>query len=88
MVIEVDLDGELGPEESFAENEYIHTKVQKMLNFGVEKVFWATTKTQKILVATPCENCQIIDWNKDIELFQEHTFNIGNHLREEGITLD
>ena len=88
IIIEVDLDGELGPEESFTEHEYIHTKVQKMLDFGVEKIFWITTKTQRILVATPGQNWQIIDWNKDIELFQEHTFNIGNHLREEGITLD
>lgn len=85
IIIEVDLDGELGLEESFTENEYIHTKVQKMLDFGVEKVFWITTKTRRVLVATPGENWQIIDWNKDIELHQGCTFNIGAHLREEGI---
>ncbi|MCO6479944.1 MAG: Uma2 family endonuclease [Phaeodactylibacter sp.] len=85
IVFEVDLDGELGPEESFTENEYIHKKVQKMLDFGVEKVFWITTKTQKVLVATPGENWQVIDWNKDIELYGGHTFNIGAHLKEEGI---
>ncbi len=88
LVIEVDLDGELGTEESFTENEYIHTKVQKMLDFGVEKIFWITTKTQKILLATPGENWQIVDWNKDIELFQGHSFNIGDHLNKEGIILD
>jgi len=88
IVIEVDLDGELGVEESFTENEYIHTKVQKMLDFGVEQVFWITTKTQKALVATPGENWQVIDWNKDIELFQGHSFNIGDHLKKEGISLD
>ncbi len=85
IIFEVDLDGELGKEEAFTENEYIHTKVQKMLDFGVELVFWITTKTQKVLVATPGENWQIIDWNKDIELYGGHTFNIGAHLKEEGI---
>lgn len=85
IVFEVDLDCELGPEESFTENEYIHTKVQKMLDFGVEKVFWITTKTRRVLVATPIANWEIIDWNKNIELFQGHNFNIGKHLEEEGI---
>ncbi|MCB0553029.1 MAG: Uma2 family endonuclease [Phaeodactylibacter sp.] len=88
IVIEVDLDGELGHEESFTEHEYIHTKVQKMLDFGVEKVFWITSKTQKVLVATPEKNWEIIDWNKDIELFQGQTFNIGHYLKEEGIGLE
>ncbi|MCB9272699.1 MAG: Uma2 family endonuclease [Lewinellaceae bacterium] len=87
FVFEVDLDGELGTEESFTEHEYIHTKVQKMLDFGVEKVFWITTKTQKVLAATPGQNWEIIDWNKDIELFQGHAFNIGHYLEEEGIEL-
>lgn len=88
IVFEVDLDGELGLEEAFTEHEYIHTKVQKMLDFGVEKVFWITTKTQKVLLATPGQNWEIIDWNKDIELFRGHTFNIGQYLKDEGIELE
>lgn len=88
FVFEVDLDGELGPDESFTEHEYIHTKVQKMLDFGVEKVFWITTKTQRVLLATPGQNWEIIDWNKDIELLHGHTFNIGRYLQEEGIELE
>ena len=71
--------------ENLKEHEYTHTKTQRLLDFGAQKVIWITTKTQKVTVATPNENWQIIDWNKDIELLEGHAFNIGQYLEEEGI---
>ncbi len=88
IVFEIDLDGEVGAGETFTEHEYIHTKVQRMLDFGVEKVFWITSKTRKVLVAKPGENWQIIDWDRDIELLDGHSFNIGKYLKEEDIRLE
>jgi len=85
IVIEVDLAVEL---EELTEHEYLHRKTQKMLDFGVEHVFWITTKTQKVLLATPGENWQLIDWDKDIELYSGHSFNIGRYLEEEGIRVE
>jgi hypothetical protein len=78
--VDVDIDTE-----NFDSPEsYIFVKTQKLLNFGVEKVLWISTSSKKVIVATPNENWQIIDWNKDIEIHDEILINIGNYLREGG----
>ena len=85
MVIEFDLDAAF---EQLESNEYLHTKTQKMLDFGVEKVLWITTKTKKVTVATKGAPWQIFDWNQDIELLNGFSFNIGAYLKSENISLE
>lgn len=65
-------------------DSYIFNKTQKLLNFGVEKVIWITTKSKKVTVATINEDWQVKDWNKDIEVFDGIIFNIGEYLRKKG----
>ncbi|MFY7912959.1 MAG: Uma2 family endonuclease [Emticicia sp.] len=65
-------------------DSYIFNKTQKLLNFGVEKVIWITTKSKKVTVATRNEDWQVKDWNKDIEVFDGIIFNIGEYLRKKG----
>jgi Uma2 family endonuclease len=65
-------------------DSYIFNKTQKLLNFGVEKVIWITTKSKKVTVATKNEDWQVKDWNKDIEVFDGIIFNIGEYLRKKG----
>lgn len=65
-------------------DSYIFSKTQKLLNFGVEKVIWITTKSKKVTVATRNEDWQVKDWNKDIEVFDGIIFNIGEYLRKKG----
>lgn len=84
IVFEIDLNIEL-EELRMTEIEYVLTKTRQLLEFGVEKVFWITTKTQKVSIATPDKNFAFISWDKDIELFDSLNFNIGQYLKEEGI---
>ena len=79
--IEVDIDAHLG---AFGTPDgYIYTKTDKLLQFGVEKVIWLTSESRKVLVATKDENWSIIDWNKDIEIANGISFNIGKYLKDE-----
>ncbi len=81
VVIEVDIVAETP---DLSTDEYIYEKTQKLLDFGVEKVIWVTTKAKKVTVATQNEDWQIKDWNKDVTVFDEITFNIGSYLRKKG----
>ncbi|MCU0340005.1 MAG: Uma2 family endonuclease [Spirosomaceae bacterium] len=80
--IEIDIDADV--EDWGNENGYMHLKINKLLDFGVEKVIWITSFSKKVLVATKDENWQIIDWHKPIEILDGLTFNIGQYLQDEG----
>lgn len=45
------------------------------------------TATRQVIVALPEQDWLIIDWNKDIEIFNAVSFNIGKYLQENGIEL-
>ncbi|MDZ7897269.1 MAG: Uma2 family endonuclease [Arcicella sp.] len=77
IAIEVDISADV---EDLGEEGYIYKKTQKLLDFGVEKVIWITTKAQKVTVATPDKDWQISNWNKDIEVMDGVSFNIGEYL--------
>lgn len=86
LVIEVDTDADF---ENIDPNTYIHTKTQKLLDFGVEKVIWIFTASQKIMVAErSSEKWYIQNWDKDAELIEGHIFNIATYLAAEGITIE
>ena len=81
VVIEVDITADTT---DLTPDGYIYTKTQKLLDFGVEKVIWITTRAKKITIATPNEDWQVKDWNKDVEVFDGITFNIEAYLRRKG----
>lgn len=78
--IEIDLDIEL---EEFTEIDYITMKTKKLLAFGAEKVIWFLTASKKVMIAKP-NNWQVYDWNKDVEILQGITCNVGAYLKEKG----
>jgi glutamyl/glutaminyl-tRNA synthetase len=80
--IEIDVNIALEQED---EKDYIFKKTQKLLDFGVEKVIWILTKSQKVMVATPADNWLIISWDKDIEILRGVNFNITAYLQKKGI---
>ena len=82
IVFEIDIKIDL---ENMTEYAYIHKKTQKLLDFGVKKVFWITSSTKKIMLAVPNEDWRIIDWDKDIEIEDGVFFNVGKYLEERGI---
>ena len=83
VVIEVDVKIDLPADVS--ETEYIHRKTEKMLNFGVQKVIWILSKTQKILVAVQGERWIITDWNDNVEVLPGCSFELGSLLRSKKV---
>ena len=67
--------------------DFVHHKIQTLLNYKVEKVIWIFTKSKKVLIATPNEDWITTDWNKDIELLDGVYFNIGKEVKQEGLLL-
>jgi Uma2 family endonuclease len=63
---------------------YMFKKTEKLLDFGVERVIWITTQSKKVTVATRNEDWQVKDWNKDVEIMEGITFNIGKYLANKG----
>lgn len=80
--IEVDINADM--DEELSETSYIQQKTDKLLAFGVEKVIWVLSDSKKVIVATPHDNWQMIDWHKDIEVVDGVGFCIGRYLLEEG----
>ena len=79
--IEIDLDIEL---EGLSEYSYISLKTRKLLEFGAEKVIWFLSESKNIMIATPQNNWEIQDWDKDVEIFEGIICNAGKYLREKG----
>jgi hypothetical protein len=85
LIIEVDLKVEL--EKYATDDVLVQEKTQKVLDFGVEKVIWFFTKTQKVMIATSNGAWTINSWNNDIELWKGLSVNIPAYLKKRGINL-
>jgi len=68
--------------------DYVNIKTQKLLNFGVEKVIWIFSESQKVMIAQKDTDWLTKDWNQDIELLDGHLFNIGKYLIDEGVKVE
>jgi len=88
LAIEVGINEEVDRKETgFTISDYVALKVQKLLDFGVEKVLWILIDSQKVLVAKQGEDWLIKNWEQEIELFQGQAFNVGEYLKKRGIKL-
>lgn len=84
VVVEVDTKGD------FSNNtfdSYVKTKTTKFHAFGVDKVIWILTASKQVIIAEPDKDWLMIDWNKDIEIINGITFNVGAYLSKNGIEL-
>ncbi|MCE7068092.1 Uma2 family endonuclease [Dyadobacter sp. CY326] len=79
--IEMDLDIEL---ETFTKKGYITIKTQKLLDFGTEKVIWFLTEPKKVMVATKDREWETFDWDRDVEVLDGISCNVGKYLKEKG----
>ncbi|MEK6482231.1 Uma2 family endonuclease [Catalinimonas sp. 4WD22] len=80
VVIEVDVKADL--EENQQEFSYINTKTEQLFKFGVAKVIWILSGSEKIIVAEPGVNWEIVSWNKDICIIDSLMLNLQNLLEE------
>jgi len=85
VVVEVDTNIDYSEVGAF---DYVHLKTQKLLDFGVQRIIWIFTRSQKIMVAEPSKDWLIKGWNQEIELLDGKFFNVGAYLAEEGIEFE
>lgn len=71
----------------FSEQTYIYKKTDRLLSWGVEKVIWVLTASQKVIVAEQGKDWLVIDWSKDIEIMDGIKFNVSEYLQKSGVKL-
>ncbi len=62
---------------------YFHKKTDELLDFGVEKVIWIFTDSQKVMIATQGKNWETHDWNKNILILEKIEANIQQLIAED-----
>jgi len=64
---------------------YYQEKTDQLLEFGVEKVIWIFTETEKVLVAEGKKTWQIHNWKTDIHILERIKVNVSDII--EGLKL-
>ncbi len=77
VIIEIDIQADLEDEN---EMDYVLTKIDDYLRFGVKKVIWIFTSNRKIMTATPQKPWLTLDWDATIETVEGATFNLKKML--------
>jgi len=75
IVIEIDTKAEL--EEVKDSLGYFHKKTDELLAFGVEKVIWIFTDSEKIMVSEKGKAWQISNWSSEIEIMESISINVA-----------
>jgi len=66
---------------------YYQEKTQELLNFGVKKIVWIFTDTQKIMIAEANQKSwQILDWDQEVALFEGLSVHIQALIDESGLS--
>jgi Uma2 family endonuclease len=55
---------------------YYHKKTDQLLKFGVERVLWIYTNTEKWMLAEKNKNWETANWTEDLEVMEGIVFNI------------
>lgn len=86
LVVEIDIKVEL---EDLNEIDFINKKTQSLLDYGTKKVIWVISESQKVLIAEKGDEKDWLlrDWNKDFDLFNGITANIGQYLKDNDIEI-
>lgn len=88
IVIEVDVKVELADRNANIFTDFVLRKVRKLHAFGAEKIVWIFSRSKTVIVSAPGNTWEVLDWDQDVELLDGITFNIAQHLEEEGINPD
>ncbi len=80
VVIEVDIKADLEEKQEFS---YINEKIEQLFAFGVARVIWILSDSEKIIVAEPGSNWEIVSWGKDVKIVDDFTVNVEKILGEE-----
>lgn len=83
IALEVDVKVKL---RDITEDQYVTLKINKLVNFGVEKVIWFFSKQQKVIIATNQSRFSS-EWNKEVNILPGISCNVGNYLQSERLRL-
>lgn len=68
---------------------YFYIKTEKLLNFGVEKVIWITSKSKKVMIATNNDKeWKILNWQEKIEIIDGISLSITDLLKQRHFIID
>ena len=74
IVIEIDTKAEIAEvKDTFT---YYNLKTDQLLEFGVEKVIWIFTDSQKVMLATKDKNWELLSWDKQINVLEDLQINL------------
>jgi Uma2 family endonuclease len=77
VVIEVNIKAELETIEGLKDSlGYIDTKTKELFQFGVKKVIWVLTDTEKVVIAEAGQSWTLVDWDKDITVLEDCLVNV------------
>ena len=65
--------------------EYLEIKTKKLIDFGVEKIFWILTKSKKIIVISEDKKWYFKDWKAEISVIDDLKFSLQKLIDENGI---
>lgn len=82
IVLEIDVDVE---SEDLTQDEIILFRTNKLLESGVEKIIWIFTLSKMVMVAEKGKDWTLFDWNREVEVMEGISFNLGAYLKNEGI---
>lgn len=88
IVVEIDVKIEFEDNSETAFEAFILPKVQKLFEFGTEKVIWIFSKNKTIVIANSTGDWKVQNWSTDFEIIEGINVNIAQILREFGIDPD
>ena len=65
--------------------KYLELKSKKLINFGVEKLFWILTKSKKIIVITENKKWYFTDWNEELSIIDDLKFSLKELIKENSL---
>ncbi len=80
VVIEIDIKASLDQIKDVY--GYFHKKTDQLLEFGVQKVIWIFTDSQKVMMAERGKSWQTFDWKNSFEIMQGVSVNVQSILDE------
>ncbi len=88
LVIEIDINIEMLDKTSNPFDEYAMAKIDRLLNFGVERFLWIFSKSKTVFVAEKNQNWYFTSWDKKVEMMNGIELSVSELLKSKGIILD
>ncbi len=84
VVIEVDIKAD---ESDYftSEEDYFHKKTARLLEWGVERVIWVFSSSQRVLVADNLQKWETISWDLPFKVIDEHEINLWELMLKNGL---